>query len=195
MSTTPSSEWLTFFPFHAKLCRKRGEEVKIKELSLCGLFAALLAICAWFSLPVLGIPVTLQTFALFLALFTLGGRRGLMAISVYLLLGAVGLPVFSGFGGGIGVLFGPTGGFLWGFVLTGALYWYLTGRWNKPILAAFLGMLLCYFTGICWFILSYGSSIPFTSAFFTTIAPFLLPDGLKIFLAWVLSRRLRRHIN
>ena len=169
--------------------------MKIKDISLCGLFAALLAICAWFSLPVPGIPITLQTFALFLALFTLGGRRGLIAISVYLLLGAVGVPVFSGFGGGIGVLLGPTGGFLWGFALTGSLYWAITARWKKPILAATLGMLLCYFSGICWFILGYGAKVSLISAFFTTVAPFLLPDGLKIFLAWVISRRLRRHLR
>lgn len=92
---------------------------------LCGLFSALLAICAWICIPVLHITYTLQTFAIFLALFTLGGKWGTLTIGIYLLLGAVGVPVFSGFRGGFGALLGVTGGFLWGFLLSGILYWML----------------------------------------------------------------------
>ena len=88
---------------------------------LCSLFAALMAICAWISVPVFDIAFTMQTLAVFLALGLLGGKWGTAAIFIYLLLGAAGMPVFSGFRGGIGMLAGVTGGYLWGFLLSGLL--------------------------------------------------------------------------
>ena len=96
--------------------------MKTKYLALCGLMAALTAICAWIAIPIFGTVITLQTFAICLALLTLGGKWGCVTICVYLALGAVGLPVFSGFQGGIGSLMGPTGGYLWVFLLGGLVY-------------------------------------------------------------------------
>ena len=90
-------------------------------MALCGLFSALLAICAWISVPLADAAVTLQTFGVFLCLGTLGGKRGTTAILVYLLLGAVGLPVFSGFRGGFEALLGTTGGYLTGVLVSGLL--------------------------------------------------------------------------
>ena len=84
--------------------------MKIRNMVLSGLFAALLALCGWISLPLGSLRFTLQTFGLLLALLTLGGKWGSVTVLVYLALGAMGLPVFSGFQGGIGVLLGPTGG-------------------------------------------------------------------------------------
>ena len=77
-------------------------KLKTIDLTLCGIFAALLAICAWITIPFAAVPFTLQTFCVFAALGLLGGKRGTIAIAVYLLLGAVGVPVFSGFQGEIG---------------------------------------------------------------------------------------------
>jgi biotin transport system substrate-specific component len=79
---------------------------------LCSLFAALIAVFAWISIPVSDVAFTLQTLGIFLAFGLLGGKRGSAAVILYLLLGAAGMPVFSGFRGGIGVLLGVTGGFL-----------------------------------------------------------------------------------
>ena len=78
------------------------KKLTVRDLVLCALMAALLAVCAWISFPVLEIAYTLQTFGVFFALLVLGGARGTLAIFVYILLGAVGLPVFTGFRGGIG---------------------------------------------------------------------------------------------
>ena len=89
------------------------------------LFAVLLTVCAWISVP-LPVPFTLQTFAIFAALGILGGRRGTWAVAVYLLLGAVGLPVFSGFRGGLGALLGTTGGYILGFLALALVYWLVT---------------------------------------------------------------------
>jgi biotin transport system substrate-specific component len=84
-------------------------------MTLAAFFAALITVCSWISLPVADIAFTMQTFGVFLALGLLGGKWGSVAIAIYLLLGAVGMPVFSGFRGGVGMLAGVTGGYLWGF--------------------------------------------------------------------------------
>ena len=89
---------------------------KAYDLVLIALFAALMALCAWVTVPY-AVPFTMQTFGVFLALLLLGGKRGTICMAVYLLLGAVGLPVFSGFRGGVGALVGSTGGYLVGFIV------------------------------------------------------------------------------
>ena len=171
--------------------------MKIKDISLCGLFAGVLAICAWISFPVFGLPVTLQTFGLHFALLLLGGKRGCIAIFVYLALGILGLPVFSGFGGGIGTLLGPTGGYLWGFLAGGLLYWGISAHWGgrAKLTAAVLAQICCYLCGMFWFSYQFANENSLWSVFLTTIAPFLLPDALKLGLAYLLSRRLGRHIS
>lgn len=87
------------------------------DLAYTALGAVLIAVCSWITIP-MAVPFTMQTFAVFLTLSLLGGRRGTAAIAAYVLLGAVGLPVFSGFSGGFGVLLGATGGYIAGFVFT-----------------------------------------------------------------------------
>jgi biotin transport system substrate-specific component len=99
--------------------------MKLQNMVRCGCCAALIAVCAWLSVPVGQIAVTMQTFGVFLTLLLMGGKKGTLACGVYLLLGAVGLPVFSGFQGGPGVLLGPTGGYLLGFLLLALCYWLL----------------------------------------------------------------------
>ena len=88
-----------------------------RNMVRCALFAALLTICAWLSVNTGGMVFSLQSFAVFLALGTLGGKRGTVCVAVYLLLGAVGLPVFTGFQGGIATFFDLFAGYRWGFLL------------------------------------------------------------------------------
>lgn len=94
-----------------------ASRLRTKDLTLIALFTVLTAVCAWISVPVPAplIQFTMQTFAVFAALLTLGGRRGTYAVTAYLLLGAVGAPVFSNFRGGLSVLLGATGGYILGF--------------------------------------------------------------------------------
>lgn len=167
--------------------------MKSKNLALCALFSALMAVCAWLSVPLFGVPVTLQTFAIFLALLTLGGKYGSISVAVYLCLGGVGLPVFSGFHGGIGAFFGATGGFLWGLLAAALLFWLITALFGDKfrLIAVITGLILCYACGAAWFSQVYtGSENPIL----LTVLPFILPDGIKIGLAWVIARRLRRHM-
>lgn len=165
--------------------------MSIRHLTHAGLFAALLAICAWICIPVGDLPITLQTCGVFLALLCLGGKWGTLSILIYLLLGAVGLPVFSAFQGGFGVLLGPTGGFLRGFLLSGLVYWALE-RLNKPA-ALICGMLTCYLCGCLWFLHWSGGGFGFV--LLRCVIPYLIPDGLKLALAWQLSRRLAPQLH
>lgn len=161
-----------------------------KQMTLSAMFAALTAVCAWLCIPAGDVSITLQTFALFLTLGLLGGKWGTVTIGVYLLLGAVGLPVFSGFRGGAGALLGATGGYLWGFLLSGLTYWALERFGKLPAMIA--GQLVCYACGSGWFYLYAGGGLGLI--LLKCVVPYLIFDALKIWLAWLLSRRLARHI-
>ena len=110
---------------------------KALDLAYIALMAALIALCAWISVPLGPVPFTMQTFGIFAALGLLGGRRGTLAFLSYLLLGIVGLPVFSGFSAGAGVLFGATGGYLLG-ALTLCVFPYVLPDLGKIFLALVL---------------------------------------------------------
>jgi biotin transport system substrate-specific component len=173
--------------------------MKAKHMALCGLFTAVLTVCAWISVPVGDMVITLQTFGIFLTLSLLGGKRGSIAVFVYLALGAVGAPVFSGFRGGLSMLLGATGGYLWGFLFCALLYWLITGLFGKrfPIrlMACIAGLLLCYGLGTVWFYRVYlqvGSELGIGCVIFKCVVPFVLPDLLKLFLALALSKKLKR---
>lgn len=175
--------------------------MKARNMALCALFAALLTLCAWISLPGGDVAFTLQTLAVALTLGLLGGKRGSLAILVYLLLGAVGLPVFSGFQGGLGILLGATGGYIWGFLLWGLLYWLLTALLPDSgifrLLAMVLGLFLCYAAGSVWFWRMYlqnGSSLSLGLVLLKSVVPYLLPDAIKLATAWLLTLRLKRFV-
>lgn len=167
--------------------------MRAKNMALCGMFSASLAVCAWLSFPIGDVAITLQTFGIFLCLRVLGGKRGTIAIFVYLLLGAVGLPVFSGFRGGLGVLLGATGGYLTGFLLTGLLYWLLTALSPKYTLPAMvIGLLICYCVGSIWYYHVYtGNAATAGFILIKCVLPYLLPDGVKLFLACRLGEKLK----
>ena len=115
-------------------------QTKVRDLAYIALMAALMAICSWITLPIGPVPFTMQTFAIFTAVLLLGGKRGTIAFVVYLLLGVVGLPVFSGFSAGPGVLLGSTGGYLLGFLFGDLAYWFLTARFGRRLLVQVLAL-------------------------------------------------------
>lgn len=167
--------------------------MKTRNLTLCAMFTALICLCAWLIIPFPGVPFTMQTFAIVLALMALGGKRGSASVFAYLLLGVCGLPVFSGFQGGIGALVGPTGGFLMGFLLGALGYWALTALGVKPVPAAAACLAISYLTGCLWYAFRYLSGVPsLGAAALQCVVPFLLPDGLKIALAAIVSKKLNK---
>jgi biotin transport system substrate-specific component len=180
--------------------RRRLSTAELTHIAVC---AALMAICSWISISIPPLPpFTLQTFAVFLILLLLGGRRGLYAVLTHLLLGAVGLPVFSHFNGGAGVLLGTTGGYLLGFALTAALYWAAEGFYSRaPMLrlaALVAGLAVCYAFGTAWFMLVYArqsGAVGLGTALGWCVLPFLIPDAVKLALAWALAETLKRHVR
>jgi biotin transport system substrate-specific component len=163
------------------------------ELAYIALGAALITVCAWITVP-FTVPFTMQLFAVFFVLTVLGGRNGTIAVAVYLLLGAVGIPVFAGFKAGFGVLIGMTGGYLVGMLLIGLVYWLMTAFLKSSVwteLAAFLiGLLLCYAFGTFWFTMLNGEK-SFGASLMICVVPFIVPDLLKLGLAYFVGRRLR----
>lgn len=181
--------------------KKGGSRITARQLAACALMTAVICVCSWLSVPA-PVPFTMQTFAIFAALFLLGGRLGGMSVAAYVLLGAVGLPVFSGFAGGIGRLLGPTGGYVMGFLLMPAVY-RLLGRWSggsrlRAALAAALGLSVCYATGTAWLLWGYtggAGAISVGAALSMYVLPFLIPDAVKLFLAvwlaWAIKKRIK----
>ena len=170
--------------------------MRTRDLSRAALFAALIAICSWISIPT-AVPFTLQTFAVFLALGVLGGKLGTLSVAVYLLLGAVGLPVFAGFQGGLGALLGTTGGYLAGFLLTALTVWGAERRLGKSapvfLVSCLLGLALCYLFGSVWFAAVYAAAsgpVGLAAVLGWCVFPFVLPDLAKLALAVGRSRRL-----
>lgn len=140
---------------------KKTQHQKIVAMVQIALFAAIIAVCSWIQIP-MTVPFTMQTFAVFCALATLGGKGGTISILIYIVLGAVGVPVFAGFTGGIGILFGTTGGYIIGFLFTGLLYWLITHFFGEKlpvmILALVLGLAVCYAFGTAWFMIVYAKN-------------------------------------
>lgn len=164
---------------------------RIRNMTQAALLAALMAVCAWISIPAFPASFTLQTFGLCLTLGLLGGKWGSIAIWLYLGLGAVGLPVFSGFRGGLSCLLGPTGGFLWGFALAGPVYGLAGLLGSLPGMVAALAV--SYLCGCLWYpIFAPGTSL--WTAFLVCAAPYLPWEVGKVALAWNLHRRIRKHI-
>lgn len=167
---------------------------KIKNMILVSLGAVILAIGAWITVPFV-IPFTMQTFALYLLLMSFGGKIAFGSILLYIALGLVGIPVFSGFNSGISAIIGPTGGFIVGFIIAGALCLALQSilTRNKWLNAAlpFASLLSCYACGTVWYMLYSDSSGGILYAVSVCILPYIIPDILKILLAFTISKRVK----
>ena len=167
-------------------------------MSFTALSTSFIVLCSWITVP-FTVPFTMQTFAVFLVLLSFGGKVGFSSVLLYLLLGAFGIPVFSSFGVGIGTLLGPSGGFLWGFLLLTLVYLCFERFFaKKPFLrlpALSIGLVICYLSGVAFFCanlrLTGNEEIGVCSAFAVYVLPFVLPDILKMFLAFVLHKRIK----
>lgn len=172
------------------------KKFKTIDLVYIALGAVLISVCSWISIPTT-VPFTMQTFAIFFVLSALGGKRGTGAIITYVLLGAVGIPVFAHFTSGIGILMGNTGGYIIGFIFMGLIYWLIIHFFGKKlwveIFAMVLGLTACYAFGTVWFILVYtqaNGAVGLAMVLTWCVIPFILPDMVKLGLALILARRL-----
>ena len=174
-----------------------NKTLKTRDLTLIALFAALIAICAWITVPMPDVPFTMQVFGIFMALLLLGGRRGTWSILLYLLLGAVGLPVFSGFSSGVGKLFGPTGGYLIGFIFMALICGFAIDRFEAKLIPSMIGMILgtivCYLFGTGW--LAYQAGMTFYQALAAGVLPFIVGDLVKMVICAVVGPQIRRRLE
>lgn len=171
---------------------------KTRDIVFIALFAVLMAVCSWISIPT-AIPITMQTFAVFLTLNFLGGKKGTVSVCIYLLLGLIGLPVYANFTSGIGMLLGMTGGYMIGWIFSGLVMWLaekLLGRklWVQAV-SMLAGLVVCYVTGTAWFMVVYAQSsgpVGLWTALLWCVIPFIVPDIVKLGLALWLSQRLKK---
>ncbi|MDD3168716.1 MAG: biotin transporter BioY [Eubacteriales bacterium] len=170
--------------------------MKTKKMILYALFAALTAICSMIiiPLPFTPVPIHLATLSVFLAGGLLGSKGGAVSQIVYVILGAIGLPVFAGFTGGFGIITGPTGGYLIGYVaaawLTGLMIEKLGHGYYQNIVSMIAGLAVCYALGTLWFM--YITSAGLYAALMMCVVPFLLGDAVKIITGSILVKKLYR---
>lgn len=177
-----------------------NSKLKTIDLAYIGLAVALIAVCSWISIPT-AIPFTLQTFAVFTTVGLLGVYRGTLAVFVYILLGAVGAPVFAGFKGGISALFNTTGGYIIGFLFTALVTGAIIKAFGKKVwvlaIAMVIGLIVCYAFGTAWFMVLYArqkGAIALTTALSWCVTPYIVPDLIKIALAVLLTRRVGKYL-
>ncbi len=170
----------------------KNNKEKVIQIVMVGVFAAVLAVLSQISIPLpTGIPVTMQTFAVALCGYALGWKRGTLATAVYIALGAVGLPVFAGFSGGVGSLVGLAGGYIWGFLPMAALCG-VGLKMNHRVLAVVLGiagLAACHLFGTVQFALV--SSTGPLEAFLIASVPYLIKDVISVAAAYGIAEALR----
>ena len=159
------------------------------------LSAAVLSIISPFSLPFGAVPITLSLFAVFLISSITPLKISVCAVAVYILIGTLGLPVFSGFQGGVQVLIGPTGGFILGYLPSAVLISVLSKRGHpiKITLSMLSGLLICYALGSFW--LGHTLESSFLNALTVTVSTCIVPDIIKIFLASFISFEIKKRLN
>lgn len=171
---------------------------KTYDIAFIGIFTALITICSWISIPT-PIPFSLQTFAVFLAVSVLGGKRGTLAVVVYVLLGAIGVPVFAEFTGGIDIILRNTGGYIIGFIFTALIMWLIESLFGRKLwvqgISMVLGLLACYALGTAWFMFVYmrdTGAVGLSTVLGWCVIPFIIPDAVKIALALALRNILKK---
>lgn len=177
---------------------KTGKKLKVLDMVYIAIGTVLIAICSWINIPT-AVPFTLQTFAVFFVLLLLGDVRGTISILVYILLGAIGVPVFAGFSGGIGILFGNTGGYILGFIFIGLIYILFSKIFKKKniiinVIALVLGLAVCYAFGTAWFMHIYirdSGEVGLLAVLGWCVFPFIIPDLIKMALAVIIAKRIK----
>jgi len=171
-----------------------AQTARTKKIVLIGLMTAVTCILGPLSIPLpfSPVPISLTNFAIFLAVFILGMKDATISFIIYLLLGAVGVPVFSAFSGGLGKLVGPTGGYLFGFIFLALIMGFFMEHFDRKIVPTIIGMIIgmavCYIFGTVW--LAKLMSLSFNEALALGVLPYLAGDVAKIIIAVIAGPRL-----
>ena len=171
-----------------------NQKIKTKQMVLIALMTAVTCVLGPLSIPLpfSPVPISLTNFAIFLAIFVLGMKNGTISFIIYLLLGAVGVPVFSSFRGGLQVLAGPTGGYLVGFIFLALIMGFALDHFDRKlvptIIGMIIGMVVCYAFGTVW--LAKLLSLSFKEGLIMGVIPYLAGDVAKIIIAAIVGPKL-----
>lgn len=179
------------------ITKKNKSFLGTKQIACIGVLSAATCILAPLSIPIGPVPISLTNLVIYFSLYILGMKKGTLSYLIYLLIGMVGLPVFSGFTSGPGKLFGPTGGYLIGFIPMAILAGILIDRYTNKKLICLLGMIvgtaICYAFGTIW--LAYQAHMDFTSAIWAGVIPFIPADFIKMLLAMLIGPQIRKQLK
>lgn len=167
---------------------------RVKNMTYCSVLVVIVVIMSQIKidLPTL-VPITLQTLGIYLIGCLLNPKLSLITTLLYIFMGAIGLPVFSGFGSGLGILFGPTGGYIFSFPLVALIISLIVKQKNNyyiKIIAMIIATSICYFIGTIWFV--FYTKINFIDALFICVIPFLIGDTIKVVLAATISSKIKK---
>lgn len=173
---------------------------KTKIMTMTSLMTAVLCVLGPITLPIpiSPVPISLVTFVIYLSVYIMGMRYATISCLLYLLIGIIGLPVFSGFTGGVGRILGPTGGYMIGYVFMAIISGFFIERWMRKralhMVGMIFGTIICYLFGTMW--LSIQAGMSFYSALAAGVFPFLIGDSIKMIMAVsigpVIKKRLKR---
>lgn len=171
-----------------------NQKIRTKQMVLIALMTAVTCVLGPLSIPLpfSPVPISLTNFAIFLAIFVLGMKNGTISFIIYLLLGAVGVPVFSSFRGGFQVLAGPTGGYLIGFIFLALIMGFALEHFDRKLVPTIIGMIIgmavCYAFGTVW--LAKLLSLSFKEGLMMGVIPYLAGDAAKIIIAAIVGPKL-----
>ena len=175
---------------------EKTKKINTRQLTLVGVIAAVTCILGPLSLPIGIVPISLTNLVIYFAVYVLGRKRGTLSYIVYLFIGLIGLPVFSGFSGGFTKLFGPTGGYLIGFIFMAFISGIFIDKFSSKIYMCFLGMILgtiaTYIFGTAW--LAYQAHITFNAALAVGVLPFIPGDIVKIIIASFIGPQIKKRL-
>ncbi len=173
--------------------------IKTATLALIGLMAAITCIMGPLSIPLPFnlVPISLTNLAIYFTMYILGMKKGTISYCIYLLIGLVGLPVFSAFTGGPGKLLGPTGGYLIGFIFLALISGFFIDKWSNNMFLCMVGMIIgtivCYMFGTIW--LAYQAHMNFVAALWAGVIPFIPGDLIKMIMAMLLGPQIRNRLK
>lgn len=181
--------------------RKSNNRITTADIVTVALSAAIIAVCSWISIPT-AIPFTLQTLAVFTVAGLFGVKRSIFSVLVYILLGAIGAPVFAGMQGGVDKVVGSTGGYMVGFIFIALIVGFASDKFERRlvplVISMLLGLIVCYAFGTAWFMVVYAYStgpIGFGSVLGMCVVQFIIPDCIKIACAAAISNRVGKYVK
>lgn len=174
------------------------QKMNVKQMTLIGLMTAVICVIAPFSLniPISPVPISLGTMAIYFVITVLGMWRGTISVLLYILLGLVGLPVFTNFSGGVGKVLGPTGGYIVGYVFLALIFGFFVEHWKSKIvmnvIGGVLGTIVMYFFGTLW--LAYLNHMSFMAALWAGVIPYIPGDIIKLAVSMGIGAQLRKRL-